>query len=131
MDDDVQPGLRGQVRKLVTEADTAALMGSGDLAVFATPALTALMEAAAVAALAGQLAPDRTSVGMRIDLRHLAATPIGATVRAEAILTTVSGRLLSFDITAHDEKERIGEAVHERVIVDRARFMARVASKME
>ena len=127
----MQPGARGQARGLVTEDDTAVALGSGDLPVFATPALAALMEAAAVAALAGQLPPDTTSVGVRMDLRHLAATPVGATVWAEATLTAVSGRALDFEIAAYDETGRIGEAVHQRVIVNRARFMARVISKME
>lgn len=131
MDVDVRLGLHGQARKVVTEDDTALVIGSGDLPVFATPALAALMEAAAVAALAAQLPPDKTSVGVRIDLRHLAATPVASTVWAEATLTRIFGRVLSFEITAYDDRERIGEAVHERVIVERARFMARVGEKRD
>lgn len=114
----------------VTEADTAARWGSGLVPVFSTPALVGLMESAAVAALHGHLPAGQTTVGGRIDVRHLAATPVGLTVRAAAELTAIEGRKLVFRIEAWDEQEKVGEALHERYLIDEARFMARVQGKL-
>ena len=97
--------------------------------VFGTPALVGLMEGAAVQALAGRLPPGQTSVGGRIDVRHLAATPVGMRVRARAVLLEVAGRRLTFRVEAWDEIERIGEASHERFVVDEAQFVARAQAK--
>ncbi len=127
--DTLQPGLMGEAERLVTDELTAARWGSGLVPVLGTPALVGLMEQAAVAALSGHLPPDQTSVGVRIDVRHLAATPVGMTARARAALVAVDGRRLTFHIEAWDEAERIGEASHERVIVDAARFLQRVGQK--
>ena len=123
------PGLQAELEHTVTDADSAAHWGSGLVPVFSTPALVGLMESAAVAALSGQLAPGQTTVGARIDVRHLAATPIGMQVRARAELMGVEGRRLVFKIQAWDESELIGEADHERFVVDEARFTARVQAK--
>ena len=123
------PGLTGEVEHLVTQADTAAHWGSGLVPVFSTPALVGLMESAAVKALEGHLQPGQTSVGSRIDMRHLAATPVGMKVRARAELTAVEGRKLTFKVQAWDEVELIGEADHERFVIDEARFLARVEKK--
>lgn len=122
-------GLTGELERVAREADTAAQWGSGLVPVFSTPALVGLMEGAAVEALKGRLDAGQTSVGGRIDVRHLAATPIGMRVRAVAELTEVDGRRLVFQIEAWDEEEPIGQAVHERFIVDEERFIARVESK--
>jgi predicted thioesterase len=103
--------------------------GSGLVEGFSTPMLVALMESAAVEALADALADSSTSVGTRIEVSHLAATPTGMTVRARAVLTAVDGRRLTFQIEAWDDLDRIGEAVHERAIVDRQRFDSRIADK--
>ena len=125
----LEPGLKAEVEITVSEAETAAHLGSGTIAVYATPALVALMENAAVRALEGNLHPGQTTVGGRIDVRHLAATPVGMRVRAQAELVEVQGRKLSFHIQAWDEVEQIGEADHIRFIVDESSFMERVREK--
>jgi len=120
------PGLQGVARLVVGSAHTAATLGSGDVPALGTPALVALMEAAAVAALAGRLDAAETSVGTRIEIAHLAATPVGDEVRAEARLVAVDGRRLSFALAAFDSRQRVGEGRHERVILSRARFLAKL-----
>jgi predicted thioesterase len=125
-----QPGLVGEARVAVDERNTAIGMRSGTVPVFATPALAALMEEAAVAALTGVLDEGRTSVGTHLDLQHLAATPVGMTVRAEARLMTIDGRRLIFRITAHDGVEQVGQATHQRMIVDLDRFLSRTEAKL-
>jgi len=127
--EELKPGLVGEAQRVVTEELTAARQGSGTVAVFGTPALVALMEEAAVAAVAGHLTSDRTSVGIRIDVRHLAATPVGMRVRVRAELEEVDGRTLTFRVQAWDETELVGEGIHERVIVTESRFMERVEQK--
>ncbi len=125
----LQPGLSAEVELTVSETETAAHLGSGSLAVYATPALVALMENAAVHALEGHLSPGYTSVGGRMDVRHLAATPVGVKIRARAELVEVKGRKLTFRIRAWDEVELIGEADHVRFIVDEESFLAKTSSK--
>jgi predicted thioesterase len=127
--DTLAPGLVAEMEILVTEADTAARWGSGLVPVFSTPALVGLMEGAAVRALQGRLAAGQTTVGGHIDVRHLAATPVGMHVHARAELSTVDGRKLTFHIRAWDDAESIGEALHERVIIDEARFIAKAQAK--
>lgn len=122
-------GLKAELKITVSEADTAARWGSGLVPVYSTPALVGLMEAAAVQALDGQLAAGQTTVGGHIDVHHLAATPLGMQVRARAELSAVEGRKLIFQVEAWDEVEKIGQAVHERFVVDTERFMARVGQK--
>jgi len=125
----LQPGLSTEVEIEVTDTKTAAYLGSGSIAVYATPALVALMESAAVHALDGHLPAGQTTVGGQIDVRHLAATPVGVKVRACAELVEVNGRKLTFRIQAWDEAEQIGEATHVRYIVDEDKFMAKVEEK--
>lgn len=108
--------------KVVAET-TAEYIGSGDLAVLATPAMCALMENAAMMAVAPHLEAGQTTVGTALNIEHLRATPIGKTVTATAVLTEVEGRKLSFNIAARDEKGIIGEGTHSRFVVDRERFM--------
>jgi fluoroacetyl-CoA thioesterase len=127
--DELTPGLTAELDHTVTDADTASQWGSGLVPVFSTPALVGLMESAAVAALVGHLPPGQTTVGGHIDVRHLAATPVGMTVRAKAELINVEGRKLFFKIQAWDEFELVGEAGHDRFIVDEARFLGRVQAK--
>jgi len=122
-------GLRGQAATQVTADKTADFLGSGDLPVFGTPALVALMERAAVSAVAGHLDPTETTVGTAIEVSHLAATPVGLTVRAEAELTEVDGRKLTFLVQAHDTREKIGRAHHQRMLVSRDRFLSKIAQK--
>lgn len=125
------PGLIGEVETVVTEADTAARWGSGLVPVFGTPALVGLMEGAAVQALEGHFLPGQTSVGGRINVRHLAPTPVGMHVRARAELLEVEGRRLGFRVEAWDAIEQIGEATHERFIIDEDRFIAKAKAKTE
>ncbi|MEM5773758.1 MAG: thioesterase family protein [Anaerolineaceae bacterium] len=113
----------------VSHDDTAAKWGSGLVPVYSTPALVGLMESAAVQALAGYLPEGKTSVGGRIEVKHMAATPVGMKVRAQAELIEIDGRRLVFNVQAWDEVEQIGEAVHERFIIDEAKFLARVQAK--
>jgi fluoroacetyl-CoA thioesterase len=122
-------GLTGAVSWRVTERHSAETWGSGAVPVFATPSLVGLMETAAMAALEGRLPDDETTVGTRIEVSHLAATPLGDEVRAEATLTSVDGRRLTFDIAAYDSAQRIGEGRHDRVIVSRDRFLARLGRR--
>lgn len=129
--DKLAPGLTGETEMVVTEADTAARLGSGLVPVLGTPALVGLMEGAAVQALVDHLPSGQTSVGGRIDVRHLAPTPIGMRVRARAELREVEGRRLAFYVEAWDEVERIGEATHERFIIDQERFVAKAMAKGE
>jgi predicted thioesterase len=126
---DLRVGLTGTVDLLVTEADTALAVGSGLMPVLATPRLVALVELAAVQALDGCLDEGDTTVGVRIDLAHTAATPVGMRVHAVAVLERIDGRLLTFRVQAEDTRERIGAGTHTRAVVARARFLARVSEK--
>jgi fluoroacetyl-CoA thioesterase len=125
------PGLTAELEMTVTAADIASRWGSGLAPVFSTPALVGLMESAAVQALSGHLSPGQTTVGGHIDVRHLAATPVGMQVRARAELTAVEGRKLVFKIQAWDEVELIGEAEHERFVVDEVKFLGRIQAKVK
>jgi len=124
------PGFRGETEKIVTCADTADRWGSGEVRVLGTPALVGLMEGAAVEALKGRLPAGHTSVGGRIDVRHLAPTPVGVRIRARADLVEVEGKRLRFRIEAWDEMERIGEATHERFVIEEEGFLARTEAKV-
>jgi predicted thioesterase len=120
---DLKPGLRASVEADVGRSDTAVALGSGDVEVLGTPAVVALCEAAAVKAIAGALEPGRTSVGVHIDIEHLAPTPVGSTVVAGAELIAVEGRTLRFDVRASDRTSEIARGTHSRVVVGAARFM--------
>lgn len=122
-------GLNAEITLTVTDSDTAAKWGSGLVPVFGTPSLVGLMEAAAVKALEEHLPEGQTTVGGHIDVRHLAATPVGMQVRARAELTSIDGRKLTFHIEAWDEVEKIGEALHERFVIDTDKFIARTQAK--
>jgi fluoroacetyl-CoA thioesterase len=126
---ELHPGMVGESRSVVTDEMTAATMRSGDVPVFATPAMVALMEEAAVRAIAPALEDGKTSVGVRVDVRHLAATPVGTPVRAQARLTLIEGRRLTFKVQAWDGSEQIGEGIHERMIVEREKFLQRTRNK--
>lgn len=129
---DVIPvGLIGEMEMTVTEDDTAERWGSGLLPVLGTPTLVAILENAAVKALNGHLPPGQTSVGGRMDIRHLAPTPVGMDIRARAELVKVRDRRLVFRVEAWDEAEKIGEGTHERFAVDEERFIAAAEAKVE
>ncbi len=123
------PGLSSEISITVGVDDTAARWGSGLVPVYSTPALVGLMESAAVKALDGLLETGQTTVGGHIDVRHIAATPVGMVVRARAELTAIEGRKLSFQVQAWDEVEKIGEALHERFVINTEKFIARVSEK--
>jgi fluoroacetyl-CoA thioesterase len=123
------PGLTGTATLVVSREHTAEALGSGLVPVFATPRMVGLMEQAAVAALEGHLEIGQTTVGTWIETSHLAATPVGMSVRAEAVLTAVEGRTLAFRVAAWDAVEKIGEGTHRRAIVSVARFLERVSVK--
>lgn len=124
-------GLTGEATVFVSPEVTARHLGSGTLAVFATPEMVRLMERAAVNGLAPYLAPGQQSVGTMVNVKHLAATPLGATVTARAELVSVDGRRLLFKVSAHDGTDLIGEGTHERALIDLAKFEQRVAAKQK
>ena len=117
-----------RVSLTVTDADTAQALGSGDVPVLATPRILALAEAATVGATASKLPPGKTTVGTRVSLDHLAATPVGHTVSATAHLTKADGRRLIFEVTVRDGDQLIAEGRVERTIVDRQRFLDKAFS---
>lgn len=122
-------GTVGEAAVAVTADNTAERFGNKGAAVFATPLLVALMEQAAIAAIKPCLADGEGSVGTRVEVSHLAATPVGMTVRARAELVEIAGKKLTFAVEAFDDREKVGEGRHERYIIDNAKFMARVAAK--
>ncbi len=123
-------GLSGEATTAVNDNNTAEALGSGDLKVFATPAMVALMEKAATNAIKAVMPSESTSVGTMINVRHVAATPVGMKVTAVAKLVEVDGKRLVFDIEARDEREIIGEGRHERFVVNAIRFMDRTGNKL-
>ena len=123
------PGLQAEFELTVTDADTAAQWGSGLVPVYSTPALVGAMEKTAVLALEKHLPIGQTTVGGRIEVQHLAPTPVGMKVRVAAELIEVEGRKLVFKIEAWDEVEKIGEASHDRFVVDQFKFMEKVRAK--
>ncbi|MCU0514655.1 MAG: thioesterase family protein [Anaerolineae bacterium] len=128
MAQELKPGLSGESYTVITEFMTARAQGSGTLDVYATPAMVALMEAAACNAIEATLDEGMTTVGIEIRVQHLAASPVGEEVRALAEVTAVDGRRIVFDVRAWDERELIGEGVHVRYLIDTERFMNRVRS---
>jgi predicted thioesterase len=126
---EISAGLSAAVALTVTDADTATAMGSGDVPVLATPRVVALVEAATVAAIAAQLDQGSTSVGTRVEIDHHAPTLVGATVVAEARLSSVEGRTLGFDVVLREGTAVTAQGRVDRVIVDRERFLARASTK--
>jgi fluoroacetyl-CoA thioesterase len=124
------PGLKGYARIHVGVEQTAPSIGSGKVPVLATPVMINVIEAAALAAVEHLLPPGHQSLGIHLDVRHFAATPIGMHVEATAELTAVEGRTLSFKVEARDDKEAIGGGTHERVVVNVARFDERIHRKL-
>lgn len=125
---EIMPGLKGRAEKTVESANTAKAMGSGSLDVFATPALVAMMEEAAVNALL--LEEGQSSVGVSLDIKHTAATPLGMKVWAQAELIEVDRRRLVFKVEAFDQKELVGTGTHERFLIDSEKFMAKTLLKL-
>jgi predicted thioesterase len=121
----LQPGLSSRIEITVTEADTADALGSGDVPVLGTPRLVALCEAACVQAISGQLGEGETTVGMRVQLDHLAPTAVGKTVTADVTLEKVEGRRLTFTASASDANGLIGAGKFTRAVVERETFLKR------
>lgn len=125
----METGIKNREEIVVTEELTAAAVGSGLLPVYGTPNLVALMEHTAHTSINGELEEGQGTVGTRMDIRHLAATPVGMKVTCESELTEVDRRRLVFTIRAYDEAGLIAEAVHERFIIDNERFLAKAEAK--
>ena len=127
--DKIEPGLTGHAEMVVSTNDTAPRVGSGRIAVLATPTMINLIEEAALSAVEHLLPEGKQSLGTHIEISHVAATPVGMTVKAEAELIEVNGRKLLFAVRADDEMDLIGDGRHERVIVTAASFQARINEK--
>ena len=127
----IQTGLTCKKKITVTPEMTAAAMGSGALEVLATPSKIALMEGTAQEAVQNLLEDGQGTVGTRIDVRHLAATPVGMEVTCTAEVTEVDRRRIVFTVKAKDEKEVIGEGIHERFVIDNEKFFAKCRQKLE
>lgn len=125
----LQTGLSNNETFAVEEAHTAVHVGSGSSRVLATPWLIAFMERAARDLLAARLPEGYTSVGVRVDVRHLAPTPVGSQVRARAEIEILEGSTVTFRVQAWDDRELVGEGQHQRVVIDEARFLRRVDEK--
>src|SRR5690349_8959888 len=126
----LHPGLSGTSELVVGEEHTAPSIGSGAIHVLATPVMINLFEAAALAAAERLLPAGYQSLGTGLDIRHVAATPVGMRVTASAVVEKVDGRTTFFHVEAMDEKELIGDGRHERVVVNVARFDERVQKKL-
>lgn len=126
----LKAGVSASVSKSVSAEMTASAVGSGSVAVLASPALAALLEQAAVSALAPHLPPGKTTVGTRLHFSHLAPTPPGMRVTATATVTAVNQREITFSVSAEDEVEVIAQGTHTRFVVDEARFSAKTQAKL-
>lgn len=127
---DITVGMNGQVSTLAEREDTAAEVGSGSLLVYATPCMVALMEGAACEAISAAIPEDKTSVGIELTISHLAATPVGMEVRAEAEVTAVDGNIITFTVTAYDEAGKIGEGTHKRAVITTQKFLDKTYAKL-
>ena len=127
---DLRPGLSHTLEVVVEAKDTAAHVGSGAVQVLATPVVINLFESAALRAIEHLLPAGTQSLGTRLEVRHIAATPVGMSVSASARVTRVEGRTVHFALEAHDERELIADGTHERVIVNVAKFDARLQKKL-
>ena len=127
---EITVGMKGEVSTLVEREDTAKEVGSGDLLVYATPCMVALMEGAACEAIAEALGDTQTTVGTALNIEHISATPVGLDVRAEAIVTAVEGKVITFEINAYDEAGQIGKGTHKRVIVNSQKFLEKTYDKL-
>ena len=123
-------GMKGQAFTDVERADTAKEVGSGDLLVYATPCMVALMEGVACEAIAEALKETETTVGTMLNIEHTSATPVGLEVRAEAAVISVEGKVITFEVTAYDEIGEIGRGIHKRVIVNSQKFLDKAYSKL-
>lgn len=128
---EITVGLKGTVTETVNENITAEKVGSGSLPVFATPMMVALMEKAACKALENSLDEGSTTVGTKVDVEHVAATPVGMEVTVTATVTAVDGRKISFSVEAFDEAGLIGKGAHDRFVVNAEKFTAKTYAKKQ
>jgi fluoroacetyl-CoA thioesterase len=131
MDLSVRSGAKGEASLVVGEEHTAPRVGSGAVHVLATPVMINLFEAAALAAVEHLLPAGHQSLGTVLNVRHIAATPVGMRVVATATVEKVEGRTVHFRLEARDERDLIGDGTHERVVVNVAKFDARVQAKLK
>lgn len=129
MEFNIRKGLKGEKRIKVEDRHTAAHFGSGGVCVLATPVMIGLMEGASLELMAKHLPEGYTTVGTSVNIKHLAATPVGMEVIAKTELIEIDGRRLVFKVEAFDEVDKIGEGIHERFIVDEERFMKKNEEK--
>jgi predicted thioesterase len=127
----LQPGIKGQQSVVVTQELTAKVMGSGSLDVYATPAMIALIEKAAMLSIAAEQEPGWGSVGTALNVQHLASTPVGMTVTAKTELVEVDRRRLVFQAEVYDEVGLVGKGTHERFLVEEAKFQAKTDAKKQ
>ena len=126
----METGIRNRIEETVTEELTAKAMGSGELPVFATPAMAALIEETCWKSVAAGLDDGQGTVGTKLDVAHVSATPVGMRVACESELIEIDGRKLTFKVKVYDEQSLIGEGTHERFIVDNDRFLQKAKSKI-
>ena len=122
-------GLKNTKEITCDENNTAAAVGSGSLRVFSTPALLTLMELCAAECVLPHLEDGQSTVGTKVELKHVAATPVGMAVKCECVLIEIDRRRLVFDIKAYDDRELVGECNHERFIVNNDKFLDKCYSK--
>jgi len=127
---EITVGMKGEAATFVEREDTAKEVGSGSLLVYATPCMVALMEGAACEAIEEALGDDKTTVGIGLNIEHISATPVGMDVRAEATVTEIDGKVVTFEVRAFDEAGEIGKGTHKRVIVATQKFLDRAYSKL-
>ena len=127
----METGIRGMRTVTVTEDMTAKAMGSGELPVFATPAMIALIEETCWRSVADRLAEGEGTVGIKLEVSHLAATPVGMTVRCESELAEIDGRKLTFCVEVSDDRGKVGEGTHERFIVGNERFLKKAEARRD
>ncbi len=127
---EIQIGMKGETTNLCEREDTALEVGSGSLLVYATPCMAALMEAAACEAIREAVPEGQTTVGTLLNIEHISATPVGLEVRAEAVVTGVAGKVITFELSAYDEAGQIGKGVHQRVLVNSQRFLDKTYAKL-
>lgn len=123
----MEAGIKNEKSIVVTDEVTASKVGSGLLPVYATPSMIALMEGTCAESVQPYLAEDEGTVGVAVDIKHIAATPVGKTVRCESLLKEVNGKKLVFEVNVYDEKGLVGTGIHKRAIINNEAFMARLS----
>jgi predicted thioesterase len=127
---EITVGMKGEVGTTVEREDTAKEVGSGSLLVYATPCMVALMEGAACEAIEDALDESQTTVGTALNIEHISATPVGMEVRAEAVVTEVNGKVITFEVNAYDEAGPIGKGTHKRVVINSQKFLDKTYGKL-